>query len=392
MQRIKFIRLLAVLCIVYSVAWNLSSHVESFHGFSQSNAEVPESYAAPQISKKRSIDHFPTNSTRIPQLRSHDERCALCFFGLPRSYKTMVLQTIEKNILIPNARHNCDIFVHYFSQEHEEAGRWNLGGKIDPTEILLLEASAKNVSQHYSNDRDNSSPVIAFVNETDAQFWMKRKQQLDRFKFAAYKDGTPIYFPWAAVGYTNSTLDNIVRQWHSIESAFRLMEGHGQRHDIRYTRLGMFRNDVAYLTPIDIYMLDKNNSDIKNYTAVPAFGSHPINDRMIYGPFEPIKIWSTKRFELIEERAKLALDPGYEMHSESFLNTSIFPVMEELGYPTWIHTEVCFVRTRAESVALWNDCVTGGVVAEFRHHRKKLVEEAIGRPCVRLEHKKYLRC
>jgi hypothetical protein len=68
---------------------------------------------------------------------------------------------------------------------------------------------------------------------------------------------------------------------------------------------------------------------------VSCFDSHPINDRMIYGPYEAIKIWSSKRFELIEERARMSLHPGFEMHSESFLNASIFPAMEQLGYLTY---------------------------------------------------------
>jgi hypothetical protein len=75
------------------------------------------------------------------------ERCALCFFGLPRSYKELVLPSIEQNILIPNARHHCDIFVHYYFKREEAAGRYNLGGKIDPNEILLLETAVSNYTK-----------------------------------------------------------------------------------------------------------------------------------------------------------------------------------------------------------------------------------------------------
>jgi hypothetical protein len=353
------------------------SQVETFNELSQ-NTELAESYTAPLL--------------KVSKVSNQEERCALCFFGLPRSYKSMVLRSIEKNILLPNARHKCDIFVHYFDQAHDVAGRWNHGGKIDPNEILLLEPAAKNVSQKHHND---NSQVVVFVSETDAQFWTKRRDMLYRYKNAVHEDGKAIYFPWAALKYTNSTIDNMVRQWHSIDSVFQLMEKHAKRHDINYTRVAMFRNDAMYLTPIDIYMLDKDYNDTRNqHVVVPYFGSHPINDRMIYGPYEAIKIWSTKRFELIEERARMSLDPGFEMHSESFLNASIFPAIKQLGYLTYINEDICFIRTRADSMALLDDCVTGGVVGLFRHNRKEIVEQLIGRACVRefVEEKKYLRC
>jgi hypothetical protein len=383
MHAINFIRLCAVLvAIVYfTITWILVSHIETVKNEFSQTAKLQESYAAP-LSKV----------WKVSKGSNQEERCALCFFGLPRSYKSMVLRSIEKNILLPNARHNCDIFVHYFDQAHEVAGRYNRGGKIDPNEILLLERAAKNVSQTNAND---TSQVVVFVSETDAQFWTKRRDTLYRYKNAVYEDGMPIYFPWAELTYTNSTIDNMVRQWHSIDSVFQLMEKHAKRHDINYTRVAMFRNDATYLTPIDIYMLDQNYSDTRNqHVVVPCFGSHPINDRMIYGPYEAIKIWSTKRFELIEERARMSLDPGFEMHSESFLNVSIFPAMEKLGYLAYINKNICFIRTRADSMALLDDCVTGGVVGRFRINRKEVVEQVIGRACVRefVEEKKYVRC
>jgi hypothetical protein len=88
-----------------------------------------------------------------------------------------------------------------------------------------------------------------------------------------------------------------------------------------------------YLTPIDIAMLDKGEIDTKNqHVVVAPFARMPVNDRMIYGPYEAVKIWSTRRFELIEERVQKRSDPGYEMHSEHFLNDSIFPEIAALGY------------------------------------------------------------
>eukprot|EP00980_Cylindrotheca_fusiformis_P023514 scaffold10551_cov63-Cylindrotheca_fusiformis.AAC.3 len=139
-----------------------------------------------------------------------------------------------------------------------------------------------------------------------------------------------------------------------------------------------------------------STGDVGNYTVVPSFGSHPINDRMIYGPLEAIKIWATKRFEMIEQRAEQAKDPGFEMQPERFLNASIFPAMEKLGYPTWINTDVCFIRTRASSIALLDDCVIGGVVKRFRHDRKNSVEKVTGRKCAIsaeiIEQRRFIKC
>eukprot|EP00980_Cylindrotheca_fusiformis_P000569 scaffold147_cov113-Cylindrotheca_fusiformis.AAC.3 len=315
----------------------------------------------------------------------------------------MVLNSIEQNILIPNARHHCDIFVHYFDQTEEYAGRFNRGGTIDSSEIFLLKAVARNVSDLYDyggtskEDAALKNPISVIIQgETDEQFWKKRQTQLDRYKSALNKNGEPLYFPWRAHNYTNTTLDNIVRQWHSIDAVFQLMQDHGEQNDIHYSQVGMFRNDAMYLSPIDVYRLDMKHSsnNLRNYTVVPSFGSHPINDRMIYGPLEPIKIWATKRFEMIEQRAEQAKDPGFEMQSERFLNALIFPAMEKMGYPTWINTDVCFIRTRASSTALLDDCVIGGVVRSFRHNRKKSVEHIIGRKCATeiTRQRRYIKC
>jgi hypothetical protein len=67
------------------------------------------------------------------------------------------------------------------------------------------------------------------------------------------------------------------------------------------------------LTPIDIATLDSGGEiDTQNhYAVIPGFSRMPVvNDRMIYGPYEAVKIWSTKRFEVIEERVKLGIAPG----------------------------------------------------------------------------------
>mmetsp|Transcript_42750 Transcript_42750/g.103395 ORF Transcript_42750/g.103395 Transcript_42750/m.103395 type:complete len:823 (+) Transcript_42750:110-2578(+) len=314
------------------------------------------------------------------------ERCALCFFGLPRAYKTMVLPSIVRNLLIPNARHNCDIYVHYYKQYEEEAGRRNRGGKINPDDIFLLEEAAKETAVQYGNkDGRNAGrvPSIQFTYDTDDMFLEKRKELLDKYHNTMGPDGKPAYFPWGTKTYTSASLDNMVRQWHSIEFAFKLMDFHGKQNGVNYSRVGMFRNDAMYLTPIDIALMDKGVADTKNKViSIAPFARYPINDRMVYGPYDAIKIWSTKRFELIEKRVALAQDPGFEMHSERFLNGTVFPAMEALGYRTEMNRDVCFVRTRADEAALANDCTVGGMTRGFGSvNKKELVESIVGKNC-----------
>ncbi|KAL3933027.1 MAG: hypothetical protein SGBAC_010574 [Bacillariaceae sp.] len=316
----------------------------------------------------------------------NQDRCALCFFGLPRAYKTMVLPSIVRNLLIPNARHNCDIYVHYYKVYEEDAGRRNRGGKINPDDIFLLEEAAKQTSAKYGNkDGRNAGrvPNIQFTYDTDDMFLEKRKELLDKYHNTMGSDGKPAYFPWGTKTYTSASLDNMVRQWHSIEFAFKLMDFHAKQKGVTYSRVGMFRNDAMYLTTIDIALLDKGVADTKNKViSVAPFARYPINDRMVYGPYDAIKIWSTKRFELIENRVALAQDPGFEMHSERFLNGTVFPAMEALGYTTEMNRDVCFARTRADEAALANDCTVGGMTRGFGSvNKKELVESIVGKKC-----------
>lgn len=301
------------------------------------------------------------------------DRCALCFFGLPRSYRTMVLPSIRQNILKPNA--GCDIFVHYFYQETEAKGRYNGGGKLDPSEILLLE-----------NEVVGTNRIIRFTNDTDAQFFDKRKEEFSRYDNTTGADGKPAYYPWKEEGWAAVTQINLIRQWHSVERAFLLMEEYAQQNQINYNRVAMLRNDVMFLTPIDIKMLDNETIDEENkHFVLPAFANYPVNDRMIYGPYEAVKVWATRRFELIEERVKDPEAAGYVLHSERFVNEALLPTIQEMGYAKLFNPDICFSRTRAKDVTVFNDCVRGksavrGNLANEKH-LKKLVEGIYGKSC-----------
>ena len=83
------------------------------------------------------------------------------------------------------------------------------------------------------------------------------------------------------------------------------------------------------LTPIDhLASLDQDKMEVHNEHAVLVlFGTHLVNDRIIFGPLECVIVWATKRFELIENRVQLRQDPGSEMHSERSLNAIILPAI-----------------------------------------------------------------
>ena len=96
-----------------------------------------------------------------------------------------------------------------------------------------------------------------------------------------------------------------------------------QLHNVSYSRVGMFRSDAMSLTLINKASLDRDEMDLHNQRAVLVpFGKRQFYDRMIYGPLECVIVWATKSFELIENRAQLCQDPGFEMHSEHFLNAT----------------------------------------------------------------------
>ena len=341
---------------------------------------------------KLGLDHFKTYQDKNTLNRGNwseeveripdQHRCAFCFFGLPRSYRVMVLPSIVQNILIPNARYNCDIFVHYFDQEEEQAGRMNRGGTIDSTEIFLLENAAKDIASKYhpvaGNSPQRPSPHVGFTSDTEAQFLQKRGRALQKFHNTVGPDGKPVYYPWNRPEWTKSSLDNVVKQWHSIQSSFELMEDYANNANVTYNRVGMFRSDSMYLTPINIAMLDRNFVDSENhYAVVGPFGRHPVNDRMVYGPYEAVKIWSTKRFDLIEERANDKRHEGNVMHSEEFLHGSIFPAIESLGFEKHVNEDICFIRTRADNSAIISDCERGGHTRDWEGVDKQALVERI---------------
>jgi len=170
-----------------------------------------------------------------------------------------------------------------------------------------------------------------------------------------------------------------------VEGAFRLMRKYAKRHAIDYARVAMLRNDAVYVTPIDIMRIDNGTLDTNNeYFVVPNFGRYPVSDRMIYGPHEAVKVWATKRFDLVEERVENAQDIGMKMHSESFMNGTIFPAIRALGFKKSPNRDICFFRSRANETLVASDCFIAASVRGFVKNEtniRKVVEHAVDRNC-----------
>jgi hypothetical protein len=154
----------------------------------------------------------------------------------------MVLPSIVRNILIPNARHQCDIYVNYYHQHSDKEGRLNQGGAINPNDILLLEQAAIDVAKYHGG----RPPHVEFGKDTEQSFWKKRQiTSLQKYHNTTDEKGRPVSFPWKSVQWTKASLVNMVKQWHSIDSVFTLMETTSQQlNTVSYSRVGMFRSDA----------------------------------------------------------------------------------------------------------------------------------------------------
>jgi hypothetical protein len=246
--------------------------------------------------------------------------------------------------------------------------------------------------------------MIRFIENTDAEFWDQYKHFVAKLQTTVGPDGrTPLYFPTRATDYTNATLVNIIKMWHSQTAVWNLMEEE-QVNKAYYSRVAMLRSDVVYVTPIDIYKTSNGNNqtatstsidsmDFENRVAVvPAFAKWPVNDRMIYGPYEAVKIWASERFERLDRHVRRIIPrraPGYGMHSERFVSFSLFSAIKKAGYSIQEHESVCFLRARADESVWINDC--GKSDADNQVAVEQIITRRCGPPTKFLGPKKWVR-
>ena len=151
-------------------------------------------------------------------------------------------------------------------------------------------------------------------------------------------------FPYSQNWQYPTSMDNMIKQWHSIEHVWNYMDSQGN-----YTHVGLFRTDQLYNTPITI--LDENNL-YGEYAVRGNFGAanakdEMLNDRLFYGTYNFAKVWATYRFSFVDEYLKMNRSHvrNRGLHSETFL----YYLMKKYVPSLQVNGGICAWRIR-------NDC------------------------------------
>ena len=367
--RVLTVLVLGASCFVALNSFYIStSNGASPPDFSGRLVEAFTTYGGP----KRSViggdpQDYPSATTTRLQVSS---RCAINLFGLPRAFKSLVLPSLKMNVIPINPL--CDYFVHYYNTSFESAGRAGAGGFIKADEILLLKSAVLSL---------NPYATVMFTAENETRFQQRYATTLSKIDDDLYKPKDLD---------VNSTT-NIIRMWNSIQTAWNLMVGFSRTKGFDYDRVAFLRSDVVFATPLDIWEVSNNRQDVENKVSViPAFGSWPVNDRMIYGPWKAVQEWAARHFEYMDVHVQWALQhkPGVGIHSETFVAHRVIPNIQKLGYQVWEHDKLCFMRARADGTVWVSDCDVGNdlnvVEKAFggQYSTMQVVENAINRSCI----------
>lgn len=253
------------------------------------------------LPRDKSLEHDSNSGITKP--------CALLFFGLAKQFREVVLPSIRENILQVSDNARCDIYLH----------NYNITTTINPR-----TGEFDNVL-HPEEVYDLTDNVIT---DTTEDFLAKRNMKY-------YADAN--MKPFRSLGWDRTALENMYKQWHSIERVWDFMQETEQRLGIEYDRVGLFRTDVKYVTPIDIFDGD---------AVIPEFG-FLVNDRMFYGTYENAHIWAKIRFPSVP--CYKPRHVSIKMHSEFFMNDLVLK-----NIPNVEKKDICFYRVRA-NVAVWED-------------------------------------
>ena len=284
-------------------------------------------HSSPPLSSSSSSSSSPT-------------ACAWLLYGLPRSFATMVLPSLVRNIFLPNAHYHCHVYVSYhaLTTPYEPSGRSGHGGPIDSRQVFLLQYAVQQVYEFYwhewrhtvaaadaAADASSSSssftsipplppppppPTIQFTSYNDEELWQQHGDLLNKTRYAKDEQGRLLYFPWEPGDFVFPTsADNIIRMWHATQSVWELMRQHeqvlwlqqqssssSQQQQQRtnkqspsslssssyYARVAMLRVDVFFISPIDIWQTGqppRQRDEDNRVAVVPAFAKFPVNDR-----------------------------------------------------------------------------------------------------------------
>ena len=62
-------------------------------------------------------------------------------FGRPHQFRAVALQGLVEHVLLPNATHGCDVFVHYYGSEGWRDNAAALCGLRDVAALLAARAA-----------------------------------------------------------------------------------------------------------------------------------------------------------------------------------------------------------------------------------------------------------
>jgi len=229
--------------------------------------------------------------------------CALNFFGLVKQFD-VILPSIQKHLLDTNP--TCDVYAHTYNVSHTTNPRNREHNEdIYPNDVFKLTANV--------------------IMDTDKMFHTTHNVTFYRAFFPPKKSGW--HYP--------TSMDNMIKQWHSIERAWGRMQSAEEAVGVRYKRVGFFRLDTLFTTPIDV-----NDGD----AVIPNFGMYPMNDRMFYGTREHAEVWATARFPSVASYLK---HHSY-IRSENYIKWLMKAIPVTLK-------PICFHRVRAHGT-IKNDC------------------------------------
>ena len=257
--------------------------------------------------------------------------CALMFFGIPRSFASTVFPSIRQYILDVNP--TCDVFVHSYNVSVVMGNRMGeASGKINIEDLDAFE-------QYYSNSQSSYELLL----ETEDDF--QRQRNVTYFRQ---------FFPRPSAWEYPTSMDNMIRQWHSIESCWKLMESYEKKTWRRFDRVGFFRLDVKYTHPINILTNETAVIPPMMYEQIKSTG---INDRLFYGFRDMGAVWASDRFNSVEEylawqESNIDRVRCRGLHSEEFLR---YLLVEKWSVDITLRN-ICFQRVRASGHVLSTDC------------------------------------
>ena len=263
------------------------------------------------------------------QISRKNRTCALLFFGLVKHFKELALPSIQRNIIEKNK--HCDIFAHTTNVSYVPTNPRNKEVELvtaSPFEVFLL---TKNV-----------------VMDTVDTFYHERWAFLQHTQLNYHRR-------W---GQCCTSHNKMVKQWHSIDKVWNLMKQHvkngtGVSH---YEQVGLFRLDLYYASPVDIFDSDASLASFHRWGGV--------NDRMFYGRYNHAEKWA-HRFEFSKTFEKLYMNrPGQKQgyHAETFVKSLLLHYKISV-----LMKDICFWRIRTGFRIQVIDCLE---MSAFNEHHE----------------------